>query len=48
METLEYVAKSWKRIFGKSHPETPKVQGALEIAREKLTHAAASESKAPP
>ena len=48
VETLEYVAKSWKRIFGKSHPETPKVQGALEIAREKLTHAAASESKAPP
>ena len=50
VETLEYVAKSWKRIFGESHPETPKVQRALAAAREKLARAAgaAAESKPPP
>ena len=46
--TLESVAKLWKRIFGDSHPETPRVQNALASAREKLARAASSESKAPP
>ena len=34
--TLESVAKSWQRIFGQAHPETPKVQQALKEAREAL------------
>ena len=45
VETLEAVAKSWKRVFGDSHPETPRVQNALASAREKLARAASSESK---
>jgi len=40
--TLESVASSWKRVFGKSHPETPRVQSALATAREELARAAAS------
>ena len=47
--TLESVAKSWKQVFGDLHPETPRVQSVLEIARNKLARAAAaSESKPPP
>ena len=48
--TLESVAPSWKLVFGDSHPETPRVQGALADARNKLARAAAAaaESKAPP
>ena len=48
--TLESVAKSYKRVLGESHPETPKVQKALAKARMKLTRAraAASVSKPPP
>ena len=34
--TLESVAHSWKRIFGPAHPETPKAQAALKVAREAL------------
>ena len=49
VETLEAVAESWKRVFGESHPETPMVQSALEIARKTLARAvAASESQSPP
>ena len=48
VETLDSVAKSWKRVFGESHPETPRVQNALATAREKLARAAASESQPPP
>ena len=32
LETLESVAPTWKRVFGGSHPETPKVYGALKEA----------------
>ena len=39
--TLESVASSWTRIFGPAHPETPKVQGALEEARKTLAARAA-------
>ena len=48
VETLDSVARSWKRVFGESHPETPRVQNALATAREKLARAAASESQPPP
>ena len=50
VETIDSVAKSWKRVFGDLHPETPSVQSALENARKKLAaaSAAASESQAPP
>ena len=49
VETIDSVAKSWKRVFGESHPETPNVQGALEDAREVLAlAAAASASKSAP
>ena len=41
VETLESVARLWKRIFGPAHPETPKVHGALEEAREALATRAA-------
>ena len=34
--TLESVANSWKQILGPAHPETPKVQAALQEARETL------------
>ena len=49
--TLEETARLWTRVFGTAHPETPKVQGALDFAREKLADAraaAASESKPAP
>ena len=47
--TLESVAPSWKLVFGDSHPETPRVQGALADARNRLARAvAASESQSPP
>jgi len=39
--TLESVAPLWTRIFGEAHPETPKVQGALEDVREALAARAA-------
>ena len=51
VETLDSVAKSWKRVFGESHPETPRVQNALATAREKLADAraaASNKSKPPP
>ena len=50
VSTLESVARLWTRIFGEAHPETPKVQGALEVAREKLAdaRAAASNKSKPP
>ncbi len=47
--TLESVAKSYKRVLGESHPETPKVHSVLEIARNKLARASESpESSAEP
>jgi hypothetical protein len=49
--TLESVATSWKQVFGQAHPETPKVQGTLEMARKKLADAraaASNKSKPPP
>ena len=47
--TLESVAKSYKRVLGESHPETPKVHSVLEIARKKLARASESpESSAEP
>ena len=39
--TLESVAPTWKRVFGPVHPETPRVQGALEDARKTLAARAA-------
>ena len=49
VETLEGVAPLWRRVFGDSHPETPRIHDALASAREKLAHAAAaSEAKPPP
>ena len=36
VETLESVAPLWERVYGISHPETLRVQGALEDAREGL------------
>jgi hypothetical protein len=36
VETLESVAKSWKRVMGERHPETVKVLNASKSAREKL------------
>ena len=36
VETLESVAPLWERVYGISHPETLRVQGALEDAREEL------------
>ena len=48
VETIDSVAKSWKRVFGESHPETPRVQSALATAREKLADARVSERKPPP
>ena len=44
VERLESVAPVWKRIFGKAHPETPRVQNALEDAREALAARAAASS----
>ena len=44
VETLEDVARLWKRVFGGSHPETPKIQGALKEAREALARRAAASS----
>ena len=47
--TLEETARLWTRVFGTAHPDTPKVQGALDFAREKLARAvAAAESQPPP
>ena len=40
--TLESVAMSYKRVLGQAHPETPKVQSALQKARKKLAWAHAS------
>jgi hypothetical protein len=36
VETLESVAKVWKRFMGERHPETAKVLNALKEAREML------------
>ena len=44
VETLEAVAPLWTRIFGPAHPETAKVQGALEDAREALAIRTAASS----
>ena len=44
VETLEDVARLWKRVFGGSHPETQIVQNALEDAREALAARAAASS----
>ena len=47
--TLESVAKSHKRVLGESHPETPKIQGVLADARNRLARAvAAAESESAP
>ena len=48
VETLDSVSKSWKRVFGQSHPETPGVQRALVAARKKLARAAAASTSNPP
>ena len=51
VSTLESVARLWTRIFGEAHPETPKVQRALDTARKKLADAraaASNKSKPPP
>jgi hypothetical protein len=48
VETIDSVAKSWKRVFGDLHPETRNVQSALATAREKLADTRASEAKPPP
>ena len=49
VETLEGVAPLWRRVFGDSHPETPRIHDALASAREKLARAvAAAESQPPP
>ena len=40
--TLESVMMSYKRVFGESHPETPKLQNALKSARATLAQAHAS------
>ena len=48
---LEETARLWMRVFGTAHPDTPKVQGALDVPRMKLAAAraaAVAESKAPP
>jgi len=47
VETLESVARSWKRVFGEAHPETPMVQDALATARETLARALVLASAAP-
>ena len=44
VETLESVARSWKRVFGEAHPETPMIRAALEDAREVLAARAAASS----
>ena len=45
--TLEDVGRIALRVFGSSHPDTPQVQGHLELAREVLAaHTAASSSGA--
>jgi hypothetical protein len=41
VETLESVAKSWKRVFGQAHPETPNVQKTLAAAHMALAARAA-------
>ncbi|CAH0366653.1 unnamed protein product [Pelagomonas calceolata] len=49
VETLESVAPLWRRVFGDSHPETPRIHDALANARERFARAAAaSESESPP
>ena len=40
--TLESAAMSYKRVLGQGHPETPKVQKALQSARAKLALVRAS------
>ena len=42
--TLEDVGRTARRVFGSSHPETPRVQRALEDAREALARRAAASS----
>ena len=41
VETLESVAPAWTHVFGPAHPETPRVQVALEEARKTLAARAA-------
>ena len=40
--TLESVAMPYKRVLGQAHPETTKVQKALQSARAKLALVRAS------
>ena len=40
VETLESLTPLWTRVFGASHPETPKMQRALKEAEAR--HALAS------
>ena len=47
VETLEGVAPLWKRVFGDSHPETPRVHNALAKARKKLADARAAAASYP-
>ena len=42
--TLEETERIARRVFGSSHPETPRVQRALEDAREALAARAAASS----
>ena len=42
--TLEETERTARRVFGSSHPETPRVQTALKQAREALAARAASSS----
>ena len=44
VETLESVARVWIRVFGEAHPETPKAQDALKIARGALAERLAASS----
>jgi len=41
VETLESVARVWRRVFGEAHPETPLIRAALKDAREVLAARAA-------
>ena len=44
VNTLEETERTARRVFGSSHPETPRVQTALKQAREALAARAASSS----
>ena len=42
VETLESLTPLWTRVFGASHPETPKMQRALKEARFRARNTLAS------